>query len=212
MEPIAQPAAERAGAGGAADDGATQQHHAVSVEQLAHSFEEADEHPADLSDVVIEDWLTLVLFWIMAALVFTQFFTRYALNDSYAWTEELATNCLIAVVFIGAAACIRKDRHIQVDILYRFLPAGAARVLSTLVDLTRVGVLAVVVWLGWQYIGMVGDEPMTTINWPKSLVYWLALLGFACMLLRAVMVAVRNWKQGYSVLERPEAYDGTGDA
>jgi TRAP-type C4-dicarboxylate transport system permease small subunit len=77
------------------------------------------------------------------------------------------------------------------------------------VDLARVAVLAIIVWLGWQYIGLVGDEPMTTINWPKSAVYWLALLGFALMLLRAVMVAVRNWRQGYSVLERPEAYDGT---
>jgi len=116
------------------------------------------------------------------------------------------------VVFIGAAMCVRKNRHIQVDILYRFLPAGPARVLATLVDITRVVLLGVIVWLGWQYIGMVGDEPMTTINWPKSLVYWLALIGFAIMLLRAVMVAYTNWRQGYSVLERPEAYDGTDGA
>ncbi|MET0962434.1 MAG: TRAP transporter small permease [Noviherbaspirillum sp.] len=203
MEHAAAPHAQAA-------EGAGMPHKAVSAEELAHSFEEADQHPVDLSDVAPEDWLTLALFWLMCALVFTQFFTRYALNDSYAWTEELATNCLIAIVFIGAAACIRKDRHIQVDILYRFLPAGVARVLATLVDLARIGVLATIVWLGWQYIGMVGDEPMTTINWPKSGVYWLAELGFALMLGRAVVVGVRNWRQGYSMLERPEAYDGTG--
>ena len=208
MEPIAEPAAGRLNGDGQAG----QPHQAVSAEQLAHSFEEADQHEADLSDAGVEDWLTLALFWIMGALVFTQFFTRYALNDSYAWTEELATNCLIAVVFIGAAACVRRDRHIQVDVLYRFLPAGPARLLSSAVDLVRVGVLAIIVWLTWQYIGLVGDEPMTTINWPKSIVYWLAFLGFVLMLARAVMVAVRNWRQGYSVLERPEAYDGTGAA
>ncbi|MFL6716227.1 MAG: TRAP transporter small permease [Burkholderiaceae bacterium] len=186
--------------------------HAVSAEELARSFDEADVHQADLSDTAPEDWFALVMFWLMGGLVFLQFFTRYALNDSYAWTEELATNCLIAVVFIGAAMCVRKNRHIQVDILYRFLPAGPARLLATLVDIARVALLAVIVWLGWQYIGMVGDEPMTTINWPKSMVYWLALVGFAIMLLRAMMVAYRNWRQGYSVLERPEAYDGTDGA
>jgi TRAP-type C4-dicarboxylate transport system permease small subunit len=186
--------------------------HAVSAEELAHSFEEADTHEADLSDAAPEDWFALAMFWVMCGLVFLQFFTRYALNDSYAWTEELATNCLIAVVFIGAAMCVRKNRHIQVDILYRFLPAKAGRVLATLVDITRVALLAIIAWLGWQYIGMVGDEPMTTINWPKSIVYWMALAGFALMLVRAVMVAVRNWRQGYSVLERPEAYDGTDGA
>jgi TRAP-type C4-dicarboxylate transport system permease small subunit len=186
--------------------------HAVSAEELARSFEDAEAHPADLSDTAPEDWFALAMFWLMCGLVFLQFFTRYALNDSYAWTEELATNCLIAVVFIGAAMCVRKNRHIQVDILYRFLPAGPARVLATLVDITRVVLLGVIAWLGWQYIGMVGDEPMTTINWPKSMVYWLALIGFVVMLLRAVMVAYKNWRQGYSVLERPEAYDGTDGA
>lgn len=201
------------GADEAARTEASQAHpHAVSAEELARSFEEADLHQADLSDAAPEDWFALLMFWLMGALVFLQFFTRYALNDSYAWTEELATNCLIAVVFIGAAMCVRKNRHIQVDILYRFLPAGPARVLATLVDITRVALLGVMVWLGWQYIVMVGDEPMTTINWPKSLVYWLALIGFAIMLLRAVMVAHANWRQGYSVLERPQAYDGTDGA
>lgn len=179
----------------------------VDADQLAHSFDEADKHEASLEGVAFEDWITVVLFWIMAALVFLQFFTRYALNDSFAWTEELATYCLIAVVFIGAATCVRRDRHIQVDILYRFLPAPAGRALSTLVDLARVAVLGYVSWLVFQYIGMVGEEPMTTINWPKSPIYWLALLGFALMTLRAILVAVRNWRQGYSILEKPEAFD-----
>jgi TRAP-type C4-dicarboxylate transport system permease small subunit len=179
----------------------------VDADQLAHSFDEADQHETSLEGVAIEDWITVVLFWIMGALVFLQFFTRYALNDSFAWTEELATYCLIAVVFIGAATCVRRDRHIQVDILYRFLPAPAGRALATLVDIARVMVLGYVAWLVFQYIGIVGDEPMTTINWPKSPIYWLALLGFALMTVRAVLVAVRNWRQGYSILEKPEAFD-----
>ena len=58
----------------------------------------------------------------MALLVFLQFFSRYVLNDSYAWTEELAVYCLIGVVFIGSAMCVRACRHIQVDFLYRYLP------------------------------------------------------------------------------------------
>jgi TRAP-type C4-dicarboxylate transport system permease small subunit len=180
----------------------------ASVEELAHSFEEADLHVVDLSDYRIEDWITVALFWMMTLLVFLQFFTRYVMNDSYAWTEELAVNCLIAIVFIGSAMCVRKDRHIQVDILYRFLPAKVSRVLSTLVDLVRVSFLVYITILVWKYIQLVGDEPMTTINWPKSMIYWLAFFGFLLMLFRAVQTALRNWRQGYSILEKPEAYDG----
>ena len=73
----------------------------------------------------VEDWLTLALFWLMALAVFLQFFTRYVLNDSYAWTEEIATNCLIVMVFMGSAMCVRLARHIQVDLLFRY-PAASA--------------------------------------------------------------------------------------
>jgi TRAP-type C4-dicarboxylate transport system permease small subunit len=187
----------------------TIQHAPASVEELAHSFEEADEQAVDLSDYGFEDWFTAGLFWVMAGLVFVQFFTRYVMNDSFAWTEELAVNCVIAIVFIGSAMCIRKDRHIQVDILYRFLPAALTRVLSTLVDAIRVLFLGYATVLVWKYIQIVGDEPMTTLDWPKSMTYWFALAGFALMTVHAVRVTIRNWRQGYSILEKPEAYDGT---
>ena len=38
----------------------------------------------------------------MALCVFLQFFTRYVLNNSLAWTEEIAINCLVVVVFLGS--------------------------------------------------------------------------------------------------------------
>ena len=37
-----------------------------------------------------EDWMAFVLFWGLAFIVFLQFFTRYILNDSLSWTEEIA--------------------------------------------------------------------------------------------------------------------------
>lgn len=181
----------------------------ASVDKLAHSFDEADHKITDLSDYRFEDWMTLGVFWTMVVLVFLQFFTRYALNNSLAWTEELATNCLIALVFIGASTCVRKDRHIQVDLLYRYLPASVNRVLATLIDLIRLVFLAYLTYLLWRYIELVGDEQMTTLNWPKKVIYWLALFGFAMMVVRAAQITVRNWKLGFSALEKPQAYDGT---
>ncbi len=76
-------------------------HTQVSAEELAHAFEE-EATPVDLSDHGWEDWITLALFWLMVVCVFLQFFTRYALNNSLAWTEEIAVNALIVVVFLGA--------------------------------------------------------------------------------------------------------------
>jgi TRAP-type C4-dicarboxylate transport system permease small subunit len=187
---------------------ATEVHKLITGEELAHTFEEAA--PAtDLSGYAIEDWFTLALFWFMALAVFLQFFTRYVLNDSYGWTEEIATYCLVVIVFWGSAMCVRLSHHIQVDLLFRFLPPRVARVLSTAVDVVRTAFLAYATVLVWRFVSIVFDERMVTINLPKSGLYVAVFVGFLLMLARSVQVSVQNWKRGYSVLERPQAFDST---
>ena len=181
-------------------------HVEVAPEELVKSFAEADQHEVDLSRYGVEDWVCLGFFWLMCGLVFLQFFTRYVLNDSFAWTEELAVYCLMPVVFIGAAMCVRRCRHIQVNILYRYLPPRAGRALSSAMDVLAIAFFGYVTWLVARYALAVDNEPMTTIAWNKSHVYWLAFAGFALMALRAVQVAIENWRRGYSVLEKPEAF------
>src|SRR3984893_17898796 len=110
----------------------------LAADDIARTFEEEAVPKVDLSPYAFEDWVALVIFWIMALCVFLQFFTRYALNDSYAWTEEIATYCLIGVVFIGSSMCVRLSRHIQVDLVFRYLPHLPARALSTVIDLIRI--------------------------------------------------------------------------
>ncbi|TYL95639.1 TRAP transporter small permease [Bradyrhizobium rifense] len=183
-------------------------HRQITGDEIAHTFEEEAVPKVDLGIYAFEDWIALVIFWVMALAVFLQFFTRYVLNDSYAWTEEIATYCLIGVVFIGASMCVRLSRHIQIDLIYRYLPHRVARALSTVIDVIRIAFFGYAVKLVWVYIQIIGDETMTTINFPKNYVYYAVLLGFVLMFVRSVQVAVQHLRQGYSILERPGAYDG----
>jgi TRAP-type C4-dicarboxylate transport system permease small subunit len=183
----------------------------VAPETLVASFAEADHHEVDLSAYSIEDWICFGFFWTMTALVFLQFFTRYVLNDSFAWTEELAVYSLIPIVFVGSAMCVRRSRHIQVNILYRYLPHAPAHALSTAVDVLRTLFFGYVAWLVMRFALAVDNEPMTTIEWNKSHVYWLAFAGFVLMAARSVQVTWENWRRGYSILERPEAFDGVDE-
>lgn len=183
-------------------------HRQITADEIARTFEEKATPKVDLGIYAFEDWVALVIFWVMALAVFLQFFTRYVLNDSYAWTEEIAAYCLIGVVFIGASMCVRLSRHIQVDLIYRYLPRVLARTLSTMIDLIRIAFFGYAVNLVWVYIQIIGDETMTTINFPKNYVYYAVLLGFVLMFARSLQVALQHLRQGYSILERPGAYDG----
>ena len=165
-----------------------------------HAVDEA----VDLSQTPLEAWAALLLFWALAGVVFTQFFTRYALNNSASWTEEIARYLLIGVVFVGASIGVAKNNHIQVDLLYRYLPAPVCRAMAIAVDVARIAFLAAMTFFTVQMMQKMGNYQMTIVDLPMNIVYSVVLFGFAAMALRSIWVMKVHWQRGYSVLERPE--------
>jgi TRAP-type C4-dicarboxylate transport system permease small subunit len=163
-----------------------------------------EDDAVDLSDTIFEGWVALAIFWALGLTVFYQFVTRYVLNDSAAWTEEVARYLLIGVVFVGVAIGVAKNLSIQVDFFYRFLPAAVGRWMSRLVDVLRIAFFAVAVVLTGQMMAKLGSSTrMTIVDAPMNIVYGVVLLGFVALTFRSVQVAIRHWRRGWSVLERP---------
>ncbi len=165
----------------------------------------ATDEAVDLSTTTVEGWLALGIFWALGGVVFYQFFTRYVLNDSASWTEEIARYLLIGTVFVGAAIGVAKNNHIQVDLLYRYLPAPVGRILSMAVDVLRVGFFGWMTVLTVQMMQKLGDLKMTVVDLPMNLLYGVVLFGLATMTLRSLWVLQVHWRRGYSVLERPDS-------
>ena len=157
----------------------------------------------DLSGTPIEAWVALLFFWALALTVFYQFFTRYVLNDSASWTEEIARYLLIATVFTGATIAVAKNNHIQVDFFYRFMPQWLSRGMSLLVDVLRIGFFGAATFLTGQMMQKLGSYKMTIVDLPMNIVYGVVMAGFAAMCLRAIWVMRVHLKRGYTVLERP---------
>ena len=165
----------------------------------------AQDDDVSFSDTPAEAWVALLFFWALGLTVFYQFFTRYVMNDSAAWTEEIARYFLIATVFTGAAIGVAKNNHIQVDFFYRHLPQWVCRLLSVVTDVLRCAFLGVATFLTWQMMERLGSYKMTIIDLPMNIVYGICMFGFAAMFLRSMWVAKVHWQRGYSVLERPES-------
>jgi TRAP-type C4-dicarboxylate transport system permease small subunit len=163
-----------------------------------------EDAPIDFSQYLTEDWLSLGFFWLLGLCVFYQFFTRYVMNDSAAWTEEIARYLLMSTVFVAIGACVRRTRHIHVDFLYRLLPALAGRALSTAVDIIRFVFFALAVGLTIQMMMRMGSLQMTIVDLPMNLIYGVCAFGFAAAAVRSVQVALENWRRHFSTLERPE--------
>jgi TRAP-type C4-dicarboxylate transport system permease small subunit len=162
----------------------------------------SDEAEVNLKEYGPEDWVTLAFFWVLGVVVFLQFFTRYVLNDSLAWTEEIARYLLTCVAFLGGGIAVRRYSHIHVEFLYIYYPRRLAHFLSILVDVIRVVFFGYATWLCWKVTLIMRTQPMVVVDWPMSIIYGICTVGFVVMTLRSIRVAADNWRSGSSVLTR----------
>lgn len=144
-----------------------------------------------------EDWLAFLIFWSLAAIVFAQFFTRYVMNDSLAWTEEIARYGLMWVTFVGAAIVVRKNAHIAVEVLLHFVPKPVARAMLVLIDLVKLTFLGLLAWFGITITERMDMQRMTIIELPMSIVYGGIAVGCFMMLARQVQIVWKNARDGW---------------
>lgn len=148
-----------------------------------------------------EDWIAFILFWSLAFIVFLQFFTRYVLNDSLAWTEEIARYGLMWVTFIGGAVVTRKNTHIAVELMSNLLPAGPIRAaLLAFVDCIKLFFLGLLSYFSVMIIARMHEQRMTVFDLPMSVVY--GGVGFGCFLMFARQIHV-FWQHAHELWRRP---------
>jgi len=152
---------------------------------------DVEEVSDDIGDVSVLDVPVLIIFWVLFFIVALQFFTRYVLNDSLAWTEEIARFFLIFLAFIGSITCIRRSSHIYLEFFYRYLPAAAIKPLSMGVESI---VAAFFGFAGWYGIGLAqrtSSQRMISIDLPKGIVYWVVVIACFAMAAAALWNIVK---------------------
>ncbi|RST87000.1 TRAP transporter small permease [Aquibium carbonis] len=162
-----------------------------------------------LDDLQPQDAIVFLVFWTLAVVVFLQFFTRYVLNNSLGWTEEIARYLLIGVTFVGAVTAVRKESHIAVELVYRWLPRRARFALQIAVDLVALAFYGITAWL-CVTLAQRTQQMMGAIDLPKSIVYWAVAACFAAMTVYGAVVLVRHLRTGTSRLVDPERFAATG--
>lgn len=163
----------------------------------AVDFDSALDAPINWREIGVEDYIVFVFFWILVLDVFAQFFTRYVLNDSLAWTEEFARYLLIGVCFFGSITATRRNSHIMVEFLFRFVPPSFGSVLVFLGDIGRIAFFGFLAWVSFKLADRT-PQMMATVDIPKSIMYYTVGVCFAAMTIRAVQVFVRHIRQGGS--------------
>ena len=94
-------------------------------------------------------WLLSRLLVIAIVLILSaQVFCRFVLNQSLIWSEEVATWCLVWIVYAGSVALMRHREHVAIPIFVRLLPPGLHAAAIILRGVAVVLCLGFVAWYG----------------------------------------------------------------
>ena len=72
---------------------------------------------------MLVDWVCLGLMLVLVVDVFLGVFSRYVLQATFQWYDEVARLCFVWMVFLGAASAVRRGAHFRLHLLIdRFGP------------------------------------------------------------------------------------------
>jgi len=160
-----------------------------------HAEDEACPLPRPLAGG-LEDGLALALFWALLVAVFLQFFTRYVLNDSIAWTEEVARYLLVLLGFVGSIRAFRRSSHISVEALVDALPPGPRRLVQRLTSVLALLLLLWGAWLASEVMLRVRHQRLVSVEVPLSWLYAVVALAFILMAARTLQCLVHDLRRG----------------
>ncbi|MGM0876801.1 MAG: TRAP transporter small permease [Bacillota bacterium] len=133
-----------------------------------------------------------LLLMVMSAVIFYQVFSRFILNDSLRWSEELARYIMVWSVFIGSALAIRKLELISVDAIKELMSHKAKTILNVIVYLICIVFLAVLVNFGFEMVSNVTKQTSPAMNISMAWAYSAIPVGSIFMIINCVAVMIES--------------------
>ena len=128
---------------------------------------------------------------VMTIATFANVIARYIFNAPIPWAEELARYSFIWLVFVGAAVCTKRGRHVAVDVVVKLLPSLGQTLCDVLVKVGVVLLMAILVYYG-TLLMISATQPTSTLNIPTYLVYLAVPLSAGSILVRTVVDLARD--------------------
>ncbi len=127
--------------------------------------------------------MTVALFIIVGVSVFT----RYCLNSSLGWSDELSRFLFIWVTFLGAAYAYGLNEHIGLDFVVDRIRSEKTRTVLRLLGEIFIGaVIFVIAWYGWD-VAVSATNLSPALDIPMTFVYGVVPLTGALMLVQNIL-------------------------
>ncbi len=143
--------------------------------------------------VTLTSWLVVYLTLQMTVVVLLGVFTRYVLNDSLAWVEELARYTMIWLSWIGGGLALRRGAHLAVEFVIDALSPRMRAFVVLAGRIATFGFLAIVFWWGLQLTGRVSMQSTIALGISMQIPYAAIPVGALLLGYHLMAVMVFPW-------------------
>jgi TRAP-type C4-dicarboxylate transport system permease small subunit len=166
----------------------------IGAASRRHELADPD-HSLPLADRVINraaELLGVGLLGGILAIVFANALSRYALNYSFVWAEEVVISLVPWLGVTGLFLSVRRRQMIRIEFFLDKFPPAPRRSLAVLAELLGAAMLAWLAWLGFGYVATFGGDRTPYLALPKGLFTSALWIGAAAV---ALAFAVAAWRE-----------------
>lgn len=150
----------------------------------------------DLMDRCI-NWFLALLMAAMVVIISAQVWYRFMLNDPLSWSEEAGRYLFVWISFIGAAAGVRYQVHLGIDLMDKLLSPNAYKWAVVLVNVIIQIFLLMIIYWGFKILGVIKFQESASMHISMRYPYMAVPVGSIFMFINSVRVmtaALQNRK------------------
>ncbi|WP_179295496.1 TRAP transporter small permease [Bacillus sp. FJAT-45350] len=129
---------------------------------------------------------------VMSILTFANVISRYFINYSLSFTEEVTVNLFVLLIFTGAAIGIHRKSHLGFSLIYDLAKDSIKVILVSITGIISILIFSMVVYYTWDTIQfqMSLNQKSPALGWPQWIFSSGMLVGGALCLIRSIQVTV----------------------
>ncbi|MFO7712949.1 TRAP transporter small permease [Desulfosarcina sp.] len=143
----------------------------------------------DIMDRCI-NWFLALLMAGMVVIISAQVWYRFILNDPLSWSEEAGRYLFVWISFLGAAAGVRYQVHLGIDLMDKLLPPEVYRWVIVLVNLIIQIFLVMIIYWGFKILGIIQFQESPSMHISMRYPYMAVPVGGIFMLINSLRIMV----------------------
>lgn len=155
----------------------------------------------------LEEIILVITFTIMSLIAFSNVISRYFLNYSLAFTEEVTINLFVLLTFMGTSVGVRKHAHLGFSLIFDKANKIGKKTLCIFSSFITCGLFVLLTYYGVQMVEfqMLINQTTPAMGWPQ----WIFTLAFPLGCMFCIYRIIEGFIKEYKEISKELSVEGS---